>query len=481
MASTVTNYKYTFNAEFPVAGVDNDSQGFRNNFQAIKTALTAADTEITNLQLVSANVTTDNDFAGNSIKNANLIAPSTTVTPYDEGSTTVDYGQGQYHNLKLAGGDNIIDIVNMPGISGAGTDLKSGSMIVAVSTSTTNDTRIQFAATTGTVINLGPVDLGANKDFVNDLCPIENDSSYIFEIWNDSSLNPPEIYIKKLSSNISGTWTNLSIDSYDFLGVNANITNVISKSVTIGNNKYTTGTYTGTIGATVVSSGSKRGNLALVPNQITVSMGGYPSGAGPHYRFTSTSFAGVVTGANIAFTTSHKLYTIQSIENATSLFPWPIATCDDIIELDYVPIGTPVTVTNPRFVDQPSVLALTTNNTTTNAVGSVYATTTTFQLIFQSATTATTATINSFSISNILVNSITASSGTSVSSSTGDVVIANTGVLSITTSTGTIISTSTGYVVIGPDPQSNGYGRRWVETTSPSPQLGNNGDIWYKY
>jgi hypothetical protein len=185
-----------------------------------------------------------------------------------------------------------------------------------------------------------------------------------------------------------------------------------------------------------------------------------------------------MTGAKIAFTTSYKLYTIQSIENIT---PWPIATCDDIINLDHVPVGTPVTVTNPQFIDQPSVLALTTNNTTTNAVGSVYATTTTFQLIFQSATTATTATINSFSISNVLVNSITASSGTSVSSSTGAVVITNTGVLSITTSTGTIISTSTGYVVIGPDPQSNGYGRRWVETTSPSPQLGNNGDIWYKY
>ena len=479
MASTVTNYKYSFNADFPVAGIDNDSQGFRNNFHAIKTALTAADTEITNLQLVSANLTTDNDFASNSIKNANLIAPSTTVTPYDAGSTTVDYGRGQYHNLKLASGDNIIDIVNMPGISGAGIDLKSGSMIVAVSTSTTDATSIQFAATTGTVINLGPVDLGANKDFVDELFPIENDSSYIFEIWNDSSVNPPEIYIKKLSSNISGTWTNTYIESQSFKGDNANFVDVIGQhSLTIGNNKFTTGTYTGTIGATVVTNGNRRENLALIPNQVVISIGGYPSGTGPHYRFTSTSFAGVLTGANIAFTTSHKLYTIKSIENVS---PWPIATCDDIIDLDNIPVRTPVTVTNPRFVDQPSVLALNTSNTTTNMVGSVYATTTTFQLIFQSATTATTATTNAFVISNVLVNSITASSGTSVSSSTGDVVIANTGVLSITTSTGTIISTSTGYVVIGPDPQSNGYGRRWVETSSPSPQLGNNGDIWYKY
>ena len=351
-------------------------------------------------------------------------------------------------------------------------------MVVSITTASTLATSIQFVATTGTVVNLGPVDLGSNKDFVDNAFPVEQGFTHVFEIWNDSSVEPPAIYIKKLSQNVSGTWTNISIDSHDFKGYNASLTNVISESVTIGNNKFTTGTYTGTIGATVVTNGNRRGNLALVPNQVTVLIGGYPSGTGPHYRFTSTSFAGVITGANIAFTTSYKLYTIQSIENVT---PWPIATCNAIIDLDNIPVGTPVTVTNPRFVDQPSVLALTTVNTTTNAVGSVYATTTTFQLIFQSATTATTATINSFSISNVLVNSITASSGTSVSSSTGAVVIANTGVLSITTSTGTIISTSTGYVVIGPDPQSNGYGRRWVETTTPSPQLGNNGDIWYKY
>jgi len=478
VASTLTNYKYTFNAEFPVAGVDNDSQGFRNNFQAIKTALTAAASEITNLQTFSANIASDNDFSGNAIKNANLIAASTPVVSYDEGSTTIDYTRGQFHNLKLASGNNVIVIENMPGITGAGTDQKSGSMIVAISTSTTDATNIQFAATTGTVINLGPVDLGANKDFVNSLLPINNNNSYIFEIWNDSSVNPPEIYIKKLSSNISGTWTNLLIDSYQFKGHDAIFTDISGQSLTIGNNKFTTGTYAGTVGATIVADGLKRGNLALVPNQVIVLVGGYPSGTGPHYRFTSTSFAGVLTGANIAFDTSHKLYTIKSIENIT---PWPIATCDDIIDLDNIEVGTPVIVTNPRFVDQPNVLALTTVNTTTNAVGSVYATTTTFQLIFQSATTATIAPINSFSISNVLVNSITASSGTSVSSSTGAVVITNTGVLSITTSTGTIISTSTGYVVIGPDPQSNGYGRRWVETTIPSPQLGNNGDVWYKY
>ena len=474
MASTITNYLSKINENFPVKGQDNDSQGFRDNFRAIKYAFTITSSEISNLQLNTAKLTNNNDFGGNSLINATIVNPSIPVISYSGVSTDVDYSQGQFHSIKLDNGNHTINVINMPGITEPGVSLKSGSMVVSVTTASTLATSIQFVATTGTVVNLGPIDLGSNKDFVNSAFPVEQGFTHVFEIWSDSSVEPPTIYIKKLSQNVSGTWTNISIDSHDFKGYNASLTNVISESITIGNSKFTASP----VGATVVTNGNRRENLALVPDQVTVMVGGYPSGTGPHYRFTSTSFDGVLVGANIAFNTSHKLYTIQSIENIS---PWPIATCNDIINLDNIEVGTPVVVTNPRFSDQPTVLSLTTVNTTTNIIGSVYATTTTFQLIFRSATTANTDTINNFSISNVLVNSVTAGSGMSVSSSTGAVVITNTGVLSITTSTGIIISTSTGYIEIGPDPVSNGYGRRWVETTIPSPQLGNNGDIWYKY
>ena len=49
MASTISTVG--FNAAFPVAGVDNDSQGFRTNFNVTKVALEQAATgEITTLQ-----------------------------------------------------------------------------------------------------------------------------------------------------------------------------------------------------------------------------------------------------------------------------------------------------------------------------------------------------------------------------------------------------------------------------------------------
>ena len=65
-------------AEYPIPGKDNDSQGFRNNFAAIKLALATATTEISDLQtnailkgqLGAASVTAiENDLDSSLIKN----------------------------------------------------------------------------------------------------------------------------------------------------------------------------------------------------------------------------------------------------------------------------------------------------------------------------------------------------------------------------------------------------------------------------
>ena len=52
MASTIDTTN--LNQLYPVAGVDNDSQGFRDNFANIKTNLETASSEITALQNVLA-------------------------------------------------------------------------------------------------------------------------------------------------------------------------------------------------------------------------------------------------------------------------------------------------------------------------------------------------------------------------------------------------------------------------------------------
>lgn len=50
MSSTISNYTALLDVTFPVPGVDNDTQGFRDNYAVISGGLTALGNEITALQ-----------------------------------------------------------------------------------------------------------------------------------------------------------------------------------------------------------------------------------------------------------------------------------------------------------------------------------------------------------------------------------------------------------------------------------------------
>ena len=103
MASNINSND--IDANFPVAGQDNDSQGFRDNFSTIKTSLATAKTEITDLQDDTAKTNANNDFNGNKIQEANLQA--TTEQTYSTGSITsnqnISFENGHYQIVTVGG------------------------------------------------------------------------------------------------------------------------------------------------------------------------------------------------------------------------------------------------------------------------------------------------------------------------------------------------------------------------------------------
>jgi hypothetical protein len=72
MPSQINNLVTNIDEDYPVAGIDNDTQGFRDNFDIIKTSLAFAGQEITVLQDTTVKTIGDNDFSGNLIINADL-------------------------------------------------------------------------------------------------------------------------------------------------------------------------------------------------------------------------------------------------------------------------------------------------------------------------------------------------------------------------------------------------------------------------
>ena len=96
------------NENFPVAGQDNDTQVFRDNFNQIKTNFLEAKNEIEDIGSNSARTDGDNNFNGNLILNASLQTVSFRKLDYGDpivsGSQEISFVQSLYHIIKFGAG-----------------------------------------------------------------------------------------------------------------------------------------------------------------------------------------------------------------------------------------------------------------------------------------------------------------------------------------------------------------------------------------
>lgn len=101
MASTIISG--TIDGTYPVAGIDNDTQGFRDNFTIIKTGLATAASEITTLQSTTAKLNASNDFNGTDITDANFSL--NTEKYHNIGTVTsgmnISFLNGHYQSLSI--------------------------------------------------------------------------------------------------------------------------------------------------------------------------------------------------------------------------------------------------------------------------------------------------------------------------------------------------------------------------------------------
>jgi len=101
---------------YPVAGQDNDSQGFRDNFTNIRNNFTFTKAELEDLQnkvvLKSAlqNTTLSNDFAGEAIDNPRLKSWRETYNPIGSasGSVTINFVNGNFQKLTMSGSTTLV-------------------------------------------------------------------------------------------------------------------------------------------------------------------------------------------------------------------------------------------------------------------------------------------------------------------------------------------------------------------------------------
>jgi hypothetical protein len=101
---------------YPVAGQDNNSQGFRDNFTNIKTNFTFAKTEITDLQNNAvlkgalSGTTLNNNMNGSVLSNAKLQDMSETRVSLGttSGAVTINYAAGPYYTVATSGSITVV-------------------------------------------------------------------------------------------------------------------------------------------------------------------------------------------------------------------------------------------------------------------------------------------------------------------------------------------------------------------------------------
>jgi len=341
LSSTTSNYINKINQNYPSPGVDNDSQGFRDNYKNIALALNSANDEITDLQMHSVKLDQTNDFGQHLIKQAQFqdcsvyVFDNTAVN--NTGDVTLDYRNGSYQKISLAAGTHNITITNWPGNN------KSGALTLAVTTSTTYDTTVNFVDSH--VVNLS-----------SDALPVKlpQGAPVIFNINSDGTSG--NLFVKKMNDRTLKS-TTVDIDSRYVTGTNV----VALESLQLGSNIYHTNETTSSYFTVVTNTNSNSiGNVALLPNQAITQFAGVIND--PNIGTTSTNFTvaditGIRVGARFIFNS----HTITNTYSVISIDGNKIETQEfDAADLSGDPIGSwpDMIFTNPRFPGQPQLLNL---------------------------------------------------------------------------------------------------------------------------
>jgi hypothetical protein len=180
-----SNINYlSINENFPVAGQDNDTQVFRDNFDTIKTSLRNAKEEITDLQDDTAKLNLDNDFGLKKIQRAVLQNNRTqkfnggtvTATP-----TTIDYENGDYQIYNI-GASLSMDFLNFPGdpvFTSEVTPIGMGKVTLELYSTGASYT-LSFTTSGGTVIKKDP-------DFPGTVTIDSATDPTFIEVWRHSA------------------------------------------------------------------------------------------------------------------------------------------------------------------------------------------------------------------------------------------------------------------------------------------------------
>ena len=319
MSSTVTNYSQNINVAYPIPGVDNDTQGFRDNFTNIKNALAVASNELSELMLTAVKTTGTNDFGYNELNKVKLrnstwaaSADYTTITT----NTNVNFLSGNYQKFAVDGNIELTPTDWPPTTNYA-------SIIVEVknSNSATNKT-ISFA---GSNIRK-PVGLS----FPYTLTTASYNNPVVFELW--STDGGETVYIKDIVDTGSkmtpfmwdpttGSSSSVAAALYaDTAGVAATVSNPSQPSITsvgtLTQVKISDAVITYSNNNLIIENAS---NIAFKGTEsVSTTITGQSGPSGFITTFTLSSLTGIELGSTFKLNGNTNTFVVEGINTLTN-------------------------------------------------------------------------------------------------------------------------------------------------------------------
>ena len=242
------NYS-SINANYPVAGQNNNSQGFRDNFTVIKNSLQTAYNEISTLQSSSVLINSSNNLGANTVL-ANGTYNNSRITLFDfgsvSGSQTVNFVNGSYQKLTMSGSTTISTITGWPAVTNVSISMRLEVVVNNVGWTLTFPSSVTLGYTSIANINSRTV-------------TFTEIGTYIFEIG--SSNGGANFYVSDLLRNRGTIQGNLSlqtvISNATVNGITMTVENI--GGVPVGN--ITATNFIGNIINVSSNSGSFTGNV----------------------------------------------------------------------------------------------------------------------------------------------------------------------------------------------------------------------------
>lgn len=193
---------------YPVAGQDNNSQGFRDNFTNTKTNFQYAANEITDLQSKAVlkaaltGTTLDNDMAGSPLSNAAIsdFSAVAAILGTTSGTVTIDYTSGHYQTVTTSGSISLA-FTNFPAAGNFG--------IVRVQVTVTS---IAYTLTLPAAVSVGTSNL---QGYSSNVITFNQAGTYTYDFTTsnggttisvfDSSQNQDPIYLPSTQNLGSGS------------------------------------------------------------------------------------------------------------------------------------------------------------------------------------------------------------------------------------------------------------------------------------